>query len=89
MAEGPVTFDLPASRAHEETETRAKPTEKNAAVLTRDELKREERQAIINALKQTNGKVAGPRGAAQLLGMKPSTLSSRISSLGIDRSRLN
>jgi formate hydrogenlyase transcriptional activator len=58
-------------------------------VLTRDELKREERQAIINALKQTNEKVAGPRGAAQLLGMKPSTLSSRISSLGIDRSMLN
>jgi formate hydrogenlyase transcriptional activator len=87
--DGPVTFDLPTSRAHEDMERRAKPTEKNAAVLTRDELKREERQAIINALKQTNGKVAGPRGAAQLLGMKPSTLSSRISSLGIDRSMLN
>jgi transcriptional regulator with GAF, ATPase, and Fis domain len=28
--DGPVTFDLPASRAHEDMETRAKPTDKNA-----------------------------------------------------------
>ena len=43
---------------------------------------------IVNALKQTNGKVSGPRGAAELLAMKPSTLASRISSLGIDRKML-
>jgi formate hydrogenlyase transcriptional activator len=52
---------------------------------TRDEVKRQEREAIINALKQTNGKVSGPGGAARLLGLKPSTLASRISSLGIKR----
>ena len=55
---------------------------------TRDELKRQQRDAIIKALEQTNGKVYGPGGAAELLGMKPSTLSSRISSLGIDRRTL-
>ena len=43
---------------------------------------------IVNALKQTNGKVSGPRGAAELLAVKPSTLASRISSLGIDRKML-
>jgi transcriptional regulator with GAF, ATPase, and Fis domain len=42
----------------------------------------------MNALKQANGKVFGPGGAAQLLGMKPSTLASRISSLGINRKEL-
>ena len=57
----------------------------NIALPTRDELKRQEREAIVNALKQTNGKVSGPGGAAKLLGMKPSTLASRISSLGINR----
>jgi transcriptional regulator with GAF, ATPase, and Fis domain len=57
----------------------------DAAFVTRDELKRQERETIINALKQTNGKVSGPRGAAELLAMKPSTLASRISSLGINR----
>ena len=44
------------------------------AVLTRDELKRQERESIATALKQTGGKVFGPRGAAELLGMKPQPL---------------
>jgi transcriptional regulator with GAF, ATPase, and Fis domain len=65
-----------------------KPTA-GVAIPTRDELKQRERETIISALKQTNGKVSGPGGAAKLLGMKPSTLASRISSLGIDRRTLN
>jgi transcriptional regulator with GAF, ATPase, and Fis domain len=86
--EGQLTFDLPAARASENPGEPAKPAAK-AAFVTRDELKRQERDAIINVLKQTNGKVFGPRGAAELLGMKPSTLASRISSLGINRRTLN
>ena len=85
--EGPLTFDLPASPAAKILANSQ--TSRNAALLTRDELKRQEREAIINALKQTNGKVSGPGGAAELLGMKPSTLASRISSLGINRRTLN
>ena len=85
--EGPLTFDLPASWPHENTGKQAKSAAK-AAFLTRDELKQQEREGIINALKQTNGKVSGPGGAAKLLGMKPSTLASRISSLGINRRTL-
>ena len=61
----------------------------DAGLMTRDELKRQEREAIIVALKHTNGKVSGPHGAAELLGMKPSTLAARISSLGINRRALN
>jgi formate hydrogenlyase transcriptional activator len=83
--EGPITFDLPAARTHQDTGTRAGATEGTAILLTRDELKRQEREAIINALKQANGKISGPGSAAELLGMKPSTLASRISSLGINR----
>jgi len=86
--EGPLTFDLPASWPHESTREQAKSAAK-AAFLTRDELKQQEREAIINALKQTNGKVSGPGGAAKLLGMKPSTLASRIPSLGINRRTLS
>jgi formate hydrogenlyase transcriptional activator len=86
--EGQLTFDLPASRANENPGGPAKPTA-SAALLPRDELKRQERAAIINVLKQTNGKVSGPGGAAELLGMKPTTLASRISSLGINRRALN
>ena len=38
---------------------------------------------IVRALELTNGKVSGNGGAAELLGMKPSTLSSRIRALGL------
>jgi PAS domain S-box-containing protein len=86
--EGPLTFDLPASRANEHPGGPAKSTAR-PALLTRAELKQQEREAIIDVLKQTNGKVFGPGGAAELLGMKPSTLASRISSLGINRRTLN
>ena len=86
--EGPLTFDLPNLPAGQNTERQPKPAA-DAALLTRDELKRRERETIVNALKQTNGKVSGPGGAAKLLAMKPSTLSSRISSLGINRRTLS
>jgi len=86
--EGPLTFDLPASPARQNIEQQPKPAA-DAALLTRDEFKRQERETIINALKQTNGKVSGPGGAAELLSMKPSTLASRISSKGINRRTLN
>jgi len=46
-----------------------------------------ERKQILNALEQTRWIVAGPRGAAKLLGMKRSTLQSRMQKLGIRISR--
>ncbi|MBY5979442.1 sigma 54-interacting transcriptional regulator [Ferrimonas balearica] len=42
-----------------------------------------EREQIVRALKQCNGIVAGPRGAATVLGMKRTTLLSRMQRLGI------
>jgi transcriptional regulator with GAF, ATPase, and Fis domain len=51
--------------------------------LTESELKQRERESIIAALAQANGKISGPRGAAELLGMKPTTLASRIKALGL------
>jgi transcriptional regulator with GAF, ATPase, and Fis domain len=52
-------------------------------ILTEAELKRRERESIIAALAQANGKISGPRGAAEFLGMKPTTLASRIKALGL------
>jgi len=46
-----------------------------------------ERQQILAALEQARWTVAGPKGAAELLGMKRSTLQSRIQKLGIRISR--
>lgn len=63
----------------------AEPTETSrSAVLTQSELKRQEREAIESALAKCNGRVSGPHGAARLLGLKPSTLSSRLKRAGID-----
>jgi formate hydrogenlyase transcriptional activator len=47
-----------------------------------------ERQRIVATLEETNWKVAGPRGAAALLGMPRSTLQSRMQKLGIRVSRM-
>jgi transcriptional regulator with GAF, ATPase, and Fis domain len=57
------------------------------AVCTRVELKKRERENLEAALAQTGGKVFGPAGAAALLGMKPTTLTSRIKALGLERNR--
>jgi len=44
-----------------------------------------ERENIVRALERTGYKVSGPGGAAELLAMNPSTLSSRIRALGVER----
>jgi formate hydrogenlyase transcriptional activator len=48
-------------------------------------LEEAERQHILRALKHTQWRVAGPKGAAALLGMKRTTLQARIRKLGIRR----
>jgi len=42
-----------------------------------------ERESIIAALNQAAAKVSGSDGAAAMLGMKPTTLYSRILALGL------
>ena len=48
-------------------------------------LEEAERQHILRALRQTEWRVAGPKGAATLLGMKRTTLQARMRKLGIRR----
>ncbi len=48
--------------------------------LSLDEL---ERRHILAVLQQTDGAIAGPKGAAKILGVPPSTLRSRMDRLGI------
>jgi len=57
----------------------------DVSFIRRDKLRRLERDSILAALKRSNQKVSGPRGAAELLGINPSTLNSRMRSLGIKR----
>ena len=48
-------------------------------------LKDAERQYILNALRDSHGRISGPRGAASRLGLKRTTLQSKLKQLGIDR----
>jgi transcriptional regulator with GAF, ATPase, and Fis domain len=49
------------------------------------EVRRLERENILAALSQSGGRIRGPGGAAELLGLKPTTLASRIKALGIGK----
>ncbi|MEM8668056.1 MAG: sigma 54-interacting transcriptional regulator [Planctomycetota bacterium] len=52
-------------------------------VLTESQLRQLERKNILNALAKTDGKVSGTGGAAQLLGIKASTLTSRMKKMNV------
>jgi PAS domain S-box-containing protein len=69
----PIAQSLPASSPDRER------------VLTVGELQELEKRNLIAALAACDWKVAGDNGAAKLLGIKPSTLNSRISALQIKK----
>jgi len=48
-------------------------------------LEEAERQHILRALRQTEWRIAGPKGAAAILGMKRTTLQARMRKLGVRR----
>jgi len=54
-------------------------------VLTEKEMREFQKQNLLEALKQTNWRVSGPDGAAELLGVRPTTLADRIRAFGIRR----
>lgn len=80
---GPLEFDMLASPKIPSPPSRS--VVGPSTILTRAELKERERESIIAALAQSRGKIHGPNGAASLLGMKPTTLASKIEVLGIPR----
>jgi transcriptional regulator with GAF, ATPase, and Fis domain len=56
-------------------------------VITDSELRQRERGNLETALRRASWKIYGPDGAALMLGMKPTTLASRMKALGIRRPR--
>jgi len=69
--------------------SRAKPAASGSAAPTEGipTLEEAERRLILRALEQTGGTLAGPNGAAQILGLNRSTLWSRMKKLGIELPR--
>jgi formate hydrogenlyase transcriptional activator len=56
-----------------------------SAILTADELRKLERDNIVQALERVDWQVGGTGGAAALLGLSASTLRDRMKALGIQR----
>jgi transcriptional regulator with GAF, ATPase, and Fis domain len=54
-------------------------------IMTEDEVRQLERSNLRRALEQTDWRVSGPKGAAKLMGLKPSTLADRIRKYGLTR----
>jgi transcriptional regulator with GAF, ATPase, and Fis domain len=61
------------------------PTAEN--VLTEKQMRELQKQNVLAALKQSAWRVSGKDGAAELLGIKPTTLADRIKSFGIRKPR--
>ena len=72
---------LPTHQAGEEEAATTQKTSER--ILSVSALRDFEKRNIERALSKAAGKISGQSGAAQLLGMKPTTLNSRIKALGI------
>jgi PAS domain S-box-containing protein len=57
----------------------------HSGVLSESEMQEFRKNNIIAALKLRNWRVSGPNGAAELLGVRPTTLADRIKTLGIKK----
>jgi PAS domain S-box-containing protein len=64
-------------------------SESSQAILSHEELRRLERDNLIQCLKRANGKVSGQNGAAQLLGLAPTTVYSKIKSMKVKETDWN
>ena len=56
-------------------------------IMTEKQLRALQKANLVAALKQSNWRVSGKGGAAELLGVRPTTLTDRIKSLGIRKPR--
>ena len=56
-------------------------------ILTEQELKELQKRNLLAALGQANWRVSGKDGAAELLGVRPTTLTDRIKSFGLRKPR--
>lgn len=84
--DGVLWFDFPDAKPEETTlasTVEAKPDRSERQILTELEFRERERDNILAALDKTGWKIHGPGGTAELLGLKPTTLISRIKKMGL------
>ena len=54
-------------------------------ILTEAERRTEERANTLEALRRSEWKIYGPGGAAEMLGLKPTTLMARVNKMGLKK----
>jgi len=86
---GDLRFDLPLGDDRTDPAGRAAVSmaAASAEILSETEMRQQERENVAAALRRTRGKIYGEGGAAKLLGMKPTTLLSRLAKLGLKPTR--
>ncbi len=83
---GRLQFDLGAAAAPSQPPRKTDAASPQTAdELTLDDVKRMERDVIVGALEQSGWRVHGEDGAARRLGLKPTTLSSKMKKMGIQK----
>jgi transcriptional regulator with GAF, ATPase, and Fis domain len=80
---GQLEFDLPGHASAPTNSPRHEDAERSAHVRKHEEIRRMERENLLAALSETKWKIYGPNGAAELLGLRPTTLASKIKAFGI------
>jgi transcriptional regulator with GAF, ATPase, and Fis domain len=84
---GALEFKLPITAAPMSSarSQHIKGVQPDAGYFTEVEMQRREQENLLVILRKTGWKIKGPDGAAELLGVKPTTLLSRIKKLGLQR----
>jgi transcriptional regulator with GAF, ATPase, and Fis domain len=80
-----LDLSLPEMAAHTGGAKQRSGEAARETVLTEKELKALQKKNILAALKQANWRVSGNGGAADLLGIRPTTLNDRIRTFGIKK----
>ena len=82
---GVLQFDLPQDPVPDSSSREAEITTRADEVVPEAEMRRRGRENILAALDKSGWKIYGAGGAAELLGIKPTTLASRMKKMGIRR----
>ena len=85
---GALEFDLPVTRAAVASHGRQDTDQSEPEFLTESEMRGRQRENLFAVLQKADWKIKGLNGAAELLGVKPTTLAARIEKMGLKRPAL-
>jgi transcriptional regulator with GAF, ATPase, and Fis domain len=85
VPDGLTASRSPGSETPASTEQPRRTHPSGHAILTDEEIRNLERENLVRALEVCDWRIQGGHGAAELLGVRPSTLRDRMRAFGIQR----